>query len=223
MKNNIESKLVPYNENDSLFITFEGIEGSGKSTQIQYLKKYIESMGLSVLLLREPGGTHFGENLRNAILESKENISALSEAFLFASSRSQLLNQKILPFLRQSKTAVIVDRYIDSSIAYQGFARELGMQTILDIHSFGELKTLPNLTFYLKIDLETSMKRQKARGNEKDYFEKENNSFYSKLIDGYDSCAELFNKRVTTINAKQSVEAVSLEIQSVAKSYLGKK
>jgi dTMP kinase len=211
MQKDIISKLEKYNSvtNESYLISFEGIEGSGKSTQIKLLKEHLEQKNYRVLLLREPGGTAFGENLRSAILNSDEKIFPLSEAFLFAASRTQLLNEKVLPFLDQKNSVVILDRYIDSSIAYQGFARELGIQTILDIHSFGKLKIVPQLTLYLKINLETSMARQDSRGNKKDYFEKENQHFYSKLIEGYDTCAEEFKDRIKTIDATKSIENVT--------------
>lgn len=211
----MQHKLRPYNINsNSLFLSFEGIEGSGKSTQIKYLKEYLEGRGHSVLLLREPGGSKFGEKLRSAILDSSEPISPLAEAHLFASSRAQLLAEKVLPFLEKDKSVVLLDRYLDSSIAYQGVARGLGIKTILDLHAHAPLNTAPNKTFYLKIDLETSELRQKIRGNEKDYFEKENHAFYSQLISGYDQSSEIFKERIQIIDAKKSVEEVRSEIQS---------
>lgn len=200
------------NKNGSLFISFEGIEGSGKSTQIEYLKEYLIDQGLRVLLLREPGGSIFGEKLRSAILNSETPISPLAEAHLFASSRAQLLSEKILPFLEQQNSAVLLDRYIDSSLAYQGIARGLGLQTILDIHAHSPLNILPNRTFYLKIDLETSQKRQHARGNKKDYFEKENHDFYQKLIQGFDEASALFQKRIAVIDGKKTMPEIQAEI-----------
>lgn len=194
-----------------LFITFEGIEGSGKSTQIDLLETYLKQTGKTVLKLREPGGTPFGEALRKAILESAEKLDPVAEAMLFASSRAQLLKEKILPALAQNQV-VIVDRFLDSSIAYQGFARELGLKTILDIHSHGILKTHPNLTFYLAIDLETSMKRQATRGNVKDYFEKENHLFYQKLINGYEECTKVFPQRIKKIEAHKDSQDIHQEI-----------
>jgi dTMP kinase len=213
--------LIPYQaENQSHFFSFEGIEGSGKSTQIQRLKEYLENQGYNVLLLREPGGTEFGESLRTAILESEHKIAPLAEAYLFASSRCQLLTQKILPHLKKEKSVVILDRYIDSSIAYQGFARELGANLIEDIHSYHPLNIVPEMTFYLKIDLETSMQRQQSRGNEKDYFEKENNLFYTKLINGYDLCASTYKKRIAIIDANKSIEEVTQSLIQKVQSVL---
>lgn len=208
------------NGKNSYFISFEGIEGSGKTTQIKELTNYLESKDFKVTTLREPGGTKFGEKLREAILQSNEQLHPLSEVLLFASSRAQLLNQIILPKLKEDNTIVILDRYIDSSIAYQGFARELGMDTILDIHSHSPLNNLPDLTLYLKIDLKTSMQRQEIRGNEKDYFEKQDKTFYESLIKGYDSCLERFPSRVKLIDAKKEQLQVSESIKRAMDTFL---
>jgi dTMP kinase len=197
---------------NSYFISFEGIEGSGKSTQIQSFKKKLEDDGYSVLVLREPGGTEFGEGLRNTILNSKNDVHPLAQTMLFTSARVQILSEKVLPFLEQNKSIVILDRYFDSTIAYQGFAGKLGMETVLSLHQFAPLNTLPHVTFYLKIDLQTSHDRQNARGNEKDYFESQNNQFYSTLIEGYDKAAETFTERIQVIDAKKNEEEVKNEI-----------
>ena len=207
--------------NKSLFLTFEGIEGSGKSTQIDLLKSYFETLGFQVLLLREPGGTVFGEKLREALLTSEVPLHPLAEAFCFASARSQLIQEKILPFLKQTKTVVLADRYMDSSIAYQGFARGLGMETILKIHSMAPLDLRPDLTFYLSIDLHTSQDRQTKRGRAKDYFEKETHAFYQKLIEGYDQCAQKFPDRIKTIDAKDDANKVFEQIKKLCQTHLG--
>ncbi|MCT4640670.1 MAG: dTMP kinase [Bacteriovoracaceae bacterium] len=198
---------------DSYLLSFEGIEGSGKSTQIKNLKDYLENLGFTVSILREPGGTNFGEGLRSAILNSQTKLHPMAEALLFASSRSQLLFEKVLPLLNESKNIVILDRFIDSSMAYQGFARELGPKYIEQLHATGLLSTKPVATFYLKIDIKTSMQRQSIRGNEKDYFEKEKESFYQKLIDGYNYCADNFD-RVKIIDGKQNQKEVFENIKS---------
>lgn len=210
----LENHLTPYQSlNNSYFISFEGIEGSGKTTQIQLLAQYLESKGFRVLTLREPGGTDFGEKLRGAILGSNTAIHPLAEANLFAAGRAQLLYEKVLPFLETKNSIVLVDRYIDSSMAYQGNARGLGIQTILDIHKQAPLNTVPNLTFYLEISLELSHARQAARGNEKDYFEKENHKFYQLLIDGFELCAKSFPERIKTIQADKDIESIKQSIQ----------
>ena len=126
------NKLKQYN---GLFLSFEGLDGSGKTTQISKTKEWLENKNWNVMVLREPGGTVFGEKLRSAILETQEDIDPLAQAMLFASSRAQLLSKKILPFLSNKNHCVILDRYIDSSIAYQGYAAGLGMETITQLHS----------------------------------------------------------------------------------------
>lgn len=201
----------------SYIFSFEGIEGCGKTTQIDLCKKYFEQHSYEVLCLREPGGTKFGESLRSAILESNIPIHPLAEAHLFAASRAQLITEKILPFLAKPKRIILLDRYIDSSIAYQGIARGLGIDTILDIHAHPPLNLLPHKTFYLEIDLKTSLLRQKLRGNQKDYFEMEKENFYLQLIKGFEICASKFPSRIQKINACESFESVHQQILEMLK------
>lgn len=213
--------FYPYeSQNGSLFLSMEGIEGSGKSTQIKLLAEFLEQQGYRVLMLREPGGTKFGEGLRSAILDSEQPLHPIAEAYLFASSRAQLLKEKIIPFLEKPKSVVILDRYIDSSMAYQGKARGLGIDTIIDIHSYEPLNMMPMITFYLKIDLATSMDRQAARGNTKDYFEKESKEFYESLIAGYDETATRFPERVRIIDATKNLETVQTQLQEMIQNLL---
>lgn len=209
----------PTNKN-SLLLSFEGIEGSGKSTQIGRLSEHLESLGKKVYCFREPGGTAFGEQLRSAILTSDTKIDPIAEAHLFASARAQLLTQEILPKLEQDNTVVILDRYIDSSIAYQASARNLGIQTILNIHRDSPLNIMPHCTLYLRIDLKTSLERQQVRGDEKDYFEKENQDFYQKLIDGYDEAAKAFNDRFEIIDGSQDMDSVNKSIVNTVTALL---
>jgi dTMP kinase len=210
--NELKTYFKPIKYKNTFLISFEGIEGSGKSTQIKSFTEYLKSRGQSVHYFREPGGTKFGEKLRQAILESDSPIHPLAEANLFAASRAQLLSQKVIPLLEQENQIVILDRFIDSSLAYQGEARQLGMETILDLHKRYPLNLTPHCTFYLKIDLQTSLARQKARGDEKDYFEKENNSFYQNLINGYNNASELFKERISVIDGVNDQETVFTQI-----------
>ncbi|MEX0798439.1 MAG: dTMP kinase [Bacteriovoracaceae bacterium] len=211
---NLLSRFGPLPTNDSYFISFEGIEGSGKTTQIKILQEDLLAQGYEVSVFREPGGTQFGEKLREAILNSTEKVAPLAEACLFAASRAQLLETKTLPLLKKKGQAVIVDRYLDSSLAYQGLARGLGVDAILELHQRFPLNITPHLSFYLKIDLETSMERQRQRGEKKDYFEKETKEFYQKLIEGYDQASQLFKTRFLVIDAKASPQAVAGEIKA---------
>lgn len=206
--------------NNSFLISFEGIEGSGKSTQIKKLTEYFIAQGKEVTYYREPGGTDFGEKLRSAILNSSTQINPLAEANLFAASRAQLLFEKVIPLLNKDQQIVILDRFIDSSIAYQGMARGLGIETILDLHKRAPLNLTPHCTFYLKIDLKTSFERQNIRGNEKDYFEKENKDFYQKLIDGYNQASLIFPERICVIDGNQNEEKVHNEILANIKTKL---
>jgi dTMP kinase len=191
------------------FLSFEGMEGSGKSTQIQEIEKYYDDQGFKCLVLREPGGTEFGEGLRSAILNSNSKLDPIAEAHLFASSRAQLLFEKIIPNLEIEKSVILLDRYIDSSFCYQGFARSLGFKVIEEIHSHYPLTIRPDKTFYLKIDYETSQKRQSTRGNDKDYFEKEHEEFYNLLAHGFDELAKKFSDRIVTIDATLPVKNIT--------------
>jgi dTMP kinase len=194
---------------ESFFLSLEGIEGSGKSTQIKNLEKILTDKGYRVLTLREPGGTEFGEKLREAILKSSTPLHPLAECHLFLASRAQLLEEKILPFLLVPKSVVILDRYIDSTMAYQGKARHLGLETVLELHRHDPLNLLPHRTYFLDISLETSHERQAKRGQEKDYFESEKSEFYANLIDGYKEMARIFPERILTVDASTTPEEVS--------------
>ena len=195
-----------------IFLSFEGIEGSGKSTQIKLLKESLEChTDFNIYHFREPGGTDFGENLRSAVLGSKNKIAPLSEAHLFAASRCQLLTEKVIPLNGQKGNIVIYDRYIHSSIAYQGFGSGLGHQTVLNIHSQYPLNIIPHLTLYLEIDLETSLDRQEVRNNKKDYFESKEKEFYQNVIDGFNWCKQNL-PNFKTINGTKTLPEVRSEI-----------
>lgn len=193
----------------SLFLSLEGIEGSGKSTQIKVIEEFVQKKGLRVLTLREPGGTVFGEKLREAILKSESPLHPLAECHLFLASRAQLLKEKVLPFLLVPGSVVILDRYIDSTLAYQGKARRLGYETVLTLHQHDPLNLLPHRTYFLDISLETSMERQAARGNEKDYFESQKQEFYQNLVDGYRELSDFFSERILKIDASKDQKTVT--------------
>jgi dTMP kinase len=195
---------------ESFFLSLEGIEGSGKSTQIKAVDDYFQSKGFRTLTLREPGGTVFGEKLREAVLSSSVRLHPLAECHLFLASRAQILEEKILPFLlERPRSVVILDRYIDSTLAYQGKARRMGFETVLTLHQHGPLNLLPHRTFFLDIALETSQKRQLVRGNAKDYFESEKTDFYLNLIDGYREAQRLFPDRIVRVDAERPAEEVT--------------
>ena len=213
--------FTPKNYENSYLLSFEGIEGSGKSTQIKLLTQALEKLDYTVTYFREPGGTDFGEKLRSAILESKMAIDPLAEANLFAASRAQLLFEKVIPLLKTKNQIVILDRYIDSSLAYQGIARGLGLETILDLHKREPLNTTCHCTFYLSIDCDTSLSRQDSRGDVKDYFEKENKDFYESLIKGFEQAASIFPNRIVKIDGSLNTESVHSQILASLKKKTG--
>ncbi|MFP5458784.1 MAG: dTMP kinase [Bacteriovoracia bacterium] len=198
-----------------LFLTFEGVEGSGKSTQITKLQHHFQAQGRPVLLVREPGGTEFGEKLRATILGQSTKLDVLSETFVFLASRTQLLREKILPFLENPKAVVLLDRYIDSTLVYQALAVERSMDWIWVLHQFAPLNTLPHATLFLDIDVDVSLARQAKRGQAKDYFESRQRSFQQGLVDGYRQVARTYPERIQTIDATQDEDAVFSAIQNV--------
>jgi dTMP kinase len=196
----------------SYFLSFEGIEGAGKSTQIVRIKEALEEKQFRVLILREPGGTPYGEKLRQAILNSTTSIHPVAEMHLFASSRAQLHHEVTLKELAVPNTIIIYDRYIDSSMAYQGVGRGLGIKSVLAAHQDFPLNLMPHLTFYLKIDPQLSQRRQKMRNAPKDYFESKGPEFYQKLVEGYETAVELFPQRISVIDGTQNEETVFTQV-----------
>lgn len=196
----------------SYFLSLEGIEGAGKTTQGQKLQRYLTSLGKEVSIFREPGGTAFGEGLRHSILQCQKVLAPIAEAYLFASSRAQLLNEEILPRLTRPNQVVIVDRYYDSSVAYQGFGRELGPESIAWIHQRPPLHYMPHLTFYLDIPCQLSFSRMENRGKAKDYFESEKGQFFAKISSGFDWCTQHYAHRVKRICGDRPIPTVSREI-----------
>ncbi len=197
------------------FVTFEGIEGCGKSTQITLFQDYLHSQGHKTLLLREPGSTLLGDKLREAMLSSQHEINAEAQAHIFAASRAQMMSEKLLPALEDPQLIVIVDRYLDSSIVYQGYAGGLSVDRVIELHRNDPLHYLPELTFFMHIDYQTSVQRQEIRGSEKDYFESKKKEFYLKLIAGYDKLAQENSHRIRKIDASQSIEEVSQQMLKV--------
>ncbi|MBP9674893.1 MAG: dTMP kinase, partial [Bacteriovoracaceae bacterium] len=211
---------APSTHPSSFLVSFEGLEGAGKSLQILNFKEFLEKQGWEVLLVREPGGTLFGEKIREAILQSSTALTPLAEALAFACSRAQLLSENILPYLQKEKRVVIVDRFIDSSLAYQGMGRSLNFETILNLHSYAPLTALPHLTFYLAIPWETSLERMKTRGKNLDYFELQGEDFFKKVSEGYDLSQKLFPERIKRIQGTDSPDQVFKEICHVWEHFI---
>jgi dTMP kinase len=189
-----------------MLITFEGIDGSGKSTQIQLLKHFIESdLKQAVIVYREPGGNVVSEKIRSLLLDTDFEIQPVTEMLLFSAARAQLVADDVLPKLKKG-FIVILDRFFDSTTAYQGYGR--GAAPIEEIHAlnhFAALGLKPDITFYLRLDLEQAQMRRS--GDEKDRMERSGNAFYERVIQGFDDMASKEN-RFKTIDANQSKEAI---------------
>lgn len=195
--------------NKGLFITFEGPDGSGKSTQIQKLKNKLENKGYETVLTREPGGTAISENIREMILDVRNSeMDSLTEALLYASARSQHVAQVIIPALTAGKT-VICDRFVDSSIAYQGYGRKLGDQVRI-INDYAVRGISPDITFLLLLDPSIGKGRIKR---EYDRLEMEQNVFHEDVYQGYMELAKDNPNRIITIDATKSILEIELEIE----------
>jgi len=200
-----------------LFVTFEGTEGSGKSTQIQLLADRLRELAREVITLREPGGTAIGEQIRT-ILKDREHGQAMfseTELLLMNASRAQLVREIIQPALASNKV-VLCDRFFDSTIAYQVYGRDLGLDQTQRIIDFAIAGTCPDLTLLLRIPLELSEKRRAQRiasgGENEDRLEAENRAFFGRVEKGYDAIASSTDTRVREIDGTQSVEQVHAEI-----------
>ena len=179
-----------------MFVTFEGVDGSGKSTQAALLAEALRADGLEVAATREPGGTALGERVREILLES-EGMSSWSEAALFAAARAQLVEDVIRPALARG-AAVVSDRYVDSSLAYQGIARGLGLDSVLELNRLATGGLLPDRTFLLRVPVHDALAR--ARGAP-DRIEREGIGFLERVDAAYGELAERFPERIVAIDA----------------------
>lgn len=198
-----------------LFVTLEGPEGSGKTTVAQIVYEYFKDEGKAVMLTREPGGIPISEKIRDIILDPEHvAMDARTEALLYAASRRQHLVEKVLPALDQGKL-VVCDRFIDSSLAYQGYARGLGIDEILDINQFAIEGHMPDLTLYLDVPFELGMERIGVRGY-KDRLELEGDGFHYKVYQGYQEVWSRFPERIVRIDATQTpLEVASAVIKEI--------
>ena len=193
-----------------LFITFEGPDGSGKTTVSTFVTQRLLDLGYDVVHTREPGGIDIAEQIRKVILDPKNTaMDVRTEALLYAASRRQHLIEKVLPALDQGKI-VLCDRFVDSSLAYQGFARKIGIDNVLSINEFAIEGHYPDLTLYFDVDAETGLKRIKHR-EFLDRLDQEALSFHSDVVTGYQEVVSRFNHRIVKINANQAIETVQEE------------
>ncbi len=201
-----------------MFITFEGGEGSGKTTLIEKINKALISEGYKVVITREPGGSKISEKIRNILLDNDNTeIKAHTEALLFAASRAQHLDEVIIPNLDK---IVICDRYLDSSVAYQAYGRELGLDFIYSINKYA-LKYMPDLTFFIKLEPEIGLKRvSQKRSNKKDRLDQEKVDFHNRVYNGYLALAETDKNRIITIDGNNTIDNLFQIIMSEIKKKL---
>ena len=202
-----------------IFITFEGPEGAGKTTIIRMLAERLENS----LLTREPGGIDIAEQIRSVIL-AKENtaMDARTEALLYAAARRQHLIEKVMPALENGKI-VLCDRFVDSSLAYQGYARGLGVDEVLGINQFAILDMMPELTLYFDIEPELGFQRiSKNKGREVNRLDLESLDFHHKVREGYQLLLERFPERIVKIDASRSLEEVLQDAAKIIEDRLNK-
>lgn len=190
-------------------LSFEGSEGCGKSTQIDLLAAHLKAQGQTVEVMREPGGTAIGEQIRHLLQHSKEGQTLTPEAelLLFAASRAQLVREKVRPLL-EAGVFVILDRFLDSTTVYQGIARGLPLASVQAINAFAVGGTLPDLTILLDLDTETAWSRIHATGRELDRMENQPRAFFEKVRQGYLQLAQAEPTRIAILNADRSPNSI---------------
>ncbi len=205
-----------------IFISMEGPDGSGKSTQIELLKSYLESKGYDeIIITREPGGTVISEAIRGIILNKDySEMGYMTEALLYASARAQLVSEVIRPALEAGK-AVISDRFVDSSAVYQGMARGLGVDVAYQINSYAIQGIMPQLTIHMDLPAKVGISRKKEQA-ELDRMELETLEFHEKVAEGYRTLAKLAPERIRTIDATMSIEDIHEKIVSYVEDILSR-
>jgi dTMP kinase len=187
-----------------MFITFEGVDGSGKSTQVRLLAELLRAEGRPVLETREPGGTELGEKVRELILVGG-SLAPWAEALLFAAARAQLVDEVIRPALARGED-VLSDRYLDSSLAYQGLARGLGVERVLELNLAATGHLLPDRTFLIQVPLDQAARQ---RGDDPDRIEREGDDFVERVDSAYRDLAGIFAQRIVTVDGSQPASEVA--------------
>lgn len=191
-----------------MFISFEGLDGCGKTTQVELLEAFLEMRDVEVVGTREPGGTELGETLRAIVLHGQK-IAPWAEAAIFAAARAELVEEVIEPALKRGAT-VISDRFVDSSLVYQGVARGLGIESVLQLNLHATKGLLPDRTFLLMVDEKLSESRV---GEERDRMERESEEFRRMVGDGYRQLVEMFPERIVAVDGTQPREQIAREVR----------
>jgi thymidylate kinase len=202
----------------SYFITFEGPEGSGKTTVIEHIRVLL-SDSHEVVKTREPGGIPISEKIREILLTKEHDMDGRTEALLFAASRRQHLVERVIPELEAGKI-VLCDRFIDSSLAYQGIARGIGFDDIMAINKFAIDTYMPDLTVYLKLDPEMGLERIQDNNRENNRLDEETIDFHKKVVSGYNELSVLYPNRIKVVDASQSVDRVVSDTLNIINTYI---
>jgi dTMP kinase len=197
------------------FIVFEGVEGCGKTTQMQLCSQWLESLGVSVVLTREPGGTELGSDLRRLLLEKSEDkpVGEITELLLYAADRAQHIEQELKPNLAAGKY-ILCDRYTDSTIAYQGYGRGLSMSIINQLNNIATDGLESDLTIWLDIDVEVGLARKRGQAT-LDRIEQEAIAFHRRVQQGYTELAATYPSRIVRVDGSLSKEVVQKKIQEI--------
>ncbi len=199
---------------DGKFIVFEGPDGSGKTTIIKQVKTLLENKDYDISYYREPGGTKISEKIRSIIIDNDNSMmDAKTEALLFASSRAQLVSEKIIPDLKAGKI-VICDRFVMSSLLYQGLGRSLGIDNVKLINDFATGGLKPDLTLFFNIDYKTALERKRANFSP-DRLENEDFSFHKTIFDGYLKMADLYMDEIIKVDARKSIEDLTEDVINI--------
>lgn len=198
-----------------LFITFEGIDGCGKSTQLNLLAEYLKSKDLEVIITREPGAAGLGEKLREILLNYEGEVSSNCEAFLFLADRAQHIDTLVKPAIESGKI-VLCDRHTDSTVAYQGYGRGVDLTQIKLLNKIATSGFSPNLTFVFDLDVEVAQTRV---GKNKDRLESAGKEFHNKVREGYLEIAKNEPQRVKVINSNNSIENIFKQVKTIINDY----
>ncbi len=204
-----------------MFITFEGPEGSGKSTQIRLLADYLRGRGLGVVTTREPGGTDIGDQVRGVLHDTANTaMSATAEVLLYSASRAQLVEEVVRPALREGQV-VLCDRFADSTMAYQGYGRGLDRRTLAALTAIATGGIAPDLTLLLDLDVTRGLSRRRAKGEEMNRLDLEDIAFHERVRAGYHTLAQAEPQRWAIVEADRPVAQVSAEIVRIVCEWFG--